>query len=57
LCFHSDLVQIVLKICTDHQAKTTRYTELVQGHIDQVVQQKKTKKRTARKNFVPPPLT
>ena len=49
---------MVRKICIDHQAKTTRYSELVQGHIDQVAQQlKKKKKPTARKNSVTPPPT
>lgn len=38
LHFHSDLDQIVRTIYTDHQAKTTRYTELVKGHIDEAVQ-------------------
>jgi hypothetical protein len=45
LRFHSDLDQMVQKICTDHQAKTTRYTELVQGDIDQTAQQIKKRKK------------
>ena len=32
--FHSDLDQIVRKICLDHQAQATSYNDLVKGHID-----------------------
>lgn len=56
LRFCLDLDQIVRNICTDHQAKTTRYTKLVKGHIDEAVQQKKKRKRAMKKNSIPPPL-
>lgn len=56
MCFHSDLDHMVWNICNDHQAETTKYTELVQGHINDAAQQKKKKrKRAVTKNLAPPP--
>ena len=52
LGFHSDLDQIVHKICLDHQAKVTGYNDLVKGHIDP---SKKKKNKIAKKNAPPPP--
>ena len=51
LCFHSDLDQIVHKICLDHQAKVTGCNDLVKGHIDP----SKRKKKIAKKNAPPLP--
>jgi hypothetical protein len=53
LGFHSDLDQIIRKICLDHQAQVTGYNDLVKGHID-LSKQKKMKK-IAKKNVPPPP--
>jgi hypothetical protein len=41
LRFHTDLDEIVRKICDEHQAKVIGYDDLVKGHIDQVAQLKK----------------
>mgnify|MGYP000914700932 CR=1 FL=1 len=38
LGFHSDLDNIVRKICIEHQAQVTGYNDLVKGHIDPTAQ-------------------
>ena len=54
LGFHSDLDDIVRKICNEHQAQATGYNDLVKGHIYQTAQQmQKRRKKTANKNAPP----
>jgi hypothetical protein len=56
LRFHTDLDEIVHKICDEHQAKVTGYNDLVKGHIDHVAKQKnKQRKKMAKKNVPPAP--
>jgi hypothetical protein len=52
LGFHSDLDQIIRKICLDHQAQVTGYNDLVKRHINPSKQKKK--KKIAKKNAPPP---
>jgi hypothetical protein len=52
---HAQLETLVRKTCLDQQAKTTGYTDLVKGHVDQVVHKKiKLQKKAAIKNSSAP---
>jgi hypothetical protein len=55
LGFHSDLDNIVRKICLDHQAQATGYNDLVKGHVDKSAQPKQKKQKKIAKKNAPPP--
>jgi hypothetical protein len=52
---HAQLETLVQNTCLDQQAKTTGYTDLVKGHVDQVVRKRrKIQKKAAIKNSSAP---
>jgi hypothetical protein len=52
LHFHTDLDDIVRKICLEHQSKVTGYDDLVKGHIDNLHSKRSTERKLRRRMFL-----